>query len=107
MRKFTEGNAFKERSNGNIPYAEIISFVSKVEDLMERYGLNIVSDIEDIFLKFKNSQEENQKLKERWSDLRHFIEKDHDDNLARGNNDCALGQRWVLDEMDLIEQMED
>ena len=44
MERFTQGNAFKERCNGNIPTAEIISFVSKVEDFMEQNGYNTFED---------------------------------------------------------------
>lgn len=43
-------------------------------------------------------------LTDRWEMLKEFIEKDHDWNLERGNNDCALGQRWVLEKMQELEQ---
>lgn len=39
-----------------------------------------------------------------WNELKEWIEKDHDWNLERGNNDCALGQRWVLDKMQELEE---
>lgn len=41
-----------------------------------------------------------------WNELKEWVEKDHDWNLERGNNDCALGQRWVLDKMQELEQGE-
>ena len=41
-----------------------------------------------------------------WNELKEWIEKDHDWNLERGNNDCALGQRWVLDKMQDLEKGE-
>lgn len=40
---------------------------------------------------------------DKWQELKEWIEKDHDWNLERGNNDCALGQRWVLDKMQELE----
>jgi hypothetical protein len=43
-------------------------------------------------------------LNKGWEKLKEFIEKDHDWNLERGNNDCALGQRWVLEKMQELEQ---
>ena len=43
-------------------------------------------------------------LNKRWELLKEFIEKDHDWNLERGNNDRALGQRWVLEKMQELEQ---
>lgn len=43
------------------------------------------------------------KYKNMWQKLKEWIEKDHDWNLERGNNDCALGQRWVLDKMQELE----
>ena len=43
----------------------------------------------------------------KWQKLKEWIEKDHDWNLERGNNDCALGQRWVLDKMQELEGEKD
>lgn len=42
----------------------------------------------------------------KWQKLKERIKKDHDWNLERGNNDCALGQRWVLDKIQELEQGE-
>ena len=49
-------------------------------------------------------EQENQALNDRWQKLKEFIEKDHDWNLERGDNDCALGQRWVLEKMQELEK---
>ena len=57
------------------------------------YGANNIPDL----VKILNSQSLQ------WQKLKEWIEKDHDWNLERGNNDCALGQRWVLDKMEELE----
>lgn len=103
MERFAKDGAFKERCNGNIPYAEIVRFVSKVEDLLEELGIESVEELKRI-LTTNAVWQENQALKERWEDLKKFIEKDLDWNLERGNNDCALGQRWVLDKIEELEK---
>lgn len=65
-----------------------------------------LSDWQDgtIIVKWCEAEEKNQALKDRWQKLKEFIQKDHDWNLERGNNDCALGQRWVLDKIEELEQ---
>ena len=50
-----------------------IDRLAEFEDLMEKYGFNIISDIEDVFLKFKHIQHTNQALKERWEKLKEII----------------------------------
>lgn len=62
MERFTKGGAFKERCNGNIPYAEIISFVSKVEDFMEEQDFESLEDL-------KNTVEECKKVQSLCSGL--------------------------------------
>lgn len=54
-------------------YFKMWQSLGRFEDLMEKYGLNIISDIEDVFLGFKHIQQENQALKERWQKLKEFV----------------------------------
>lgn len=49
MKKFVENGALKERENGNIPYAEIISFVRKTEDFMEMLGVDTIEQLKSVF----------------------------------------------------------
>jgi len=49
MKKFVENGALKERGNGNIPYAEIISFVRKTEDFMEMLGVDTIEQLKSVF----------------------------------------------------------
>ena len=54
----------------------------------------------------KDLQYQLDQQKAMWNELKEWIEKDHNWNLERGNNDCALGQRWVLDKIQELEQGE-
>ena len=131
MQRYTKNGAFKERCNGNIPYAEIISFVSQVEDFMEEQGFESLEDLkntvkyienaikdksklenfkeiekvlnsyfiknsEDLLNKFHTLEEkikyanfkkgeyfeENQVLKDRWQELKDFVNEFHRDVVA-------------------------
>lgn len=53
---------------------------AKLEDIMEKYNLNVVCDIEHIFIQFKSAMndirellDENKKLKEKWQKLKNTI----------------------------------
>lgn len=53
---------------------------AKLEDIMEKYNLNVVCDIEHIFIQFKSAMkeirellDENKKLKENWQKLKNTI----------------------------------
>lgn len=80
MERFTKSGAFKERCNGNIPYAEIICFVQKIEDVLEKYGIESVEELNErlgnaIVPRFKIGQEvwiinKNYLYKQDW-----FVEK--------------------------------
>ena len=73
---------------------------------LDKLDENTVNDIA-IEKKFRQLKNEIDYLKNRpdtkWQKLKEWIEKDHNWNLERGNNDCALGQRWVLDKMQELE----
>ena len=74
----------------------------------ESFKDNKTGEICDNYIDLLNQQAERiVELEDKWEDLKQFIEKDHDWNLERGNNDCALGQRWVLDKIEELEQGED
>ena len=83
MERYTKGGAFKERCNGNIPYAEIISFVSKVEDLCEKYQFANFEELKNwidwthekcMEVHFKELKQENQLLKDRWQKMKEYAE---------------------------------
>lgn len=61
---------------------KIVNRLGAFEDVMEKYGLNIISDIEDVFLKFKTTNQENQALKDRWEKLKDFVNEFHRDVVA-------------------------
>ena len=53
---------------------------AELEDIMEKYNLNVVCDIEHIFIQFKSAMndirellDENKKLKEKWQKLKNTI----------------------------------
>ena len=53
---------------------------AKLEDIMEKYNLNVGCDIEHIFIQFKSAMndirellDENKKLKEKWQKLKNTI----------------------------------
>lgn len=88
-----------------------IDKLAKFEDLMEKYGLNIISDIEDMFLKFKHIQHTNQALKERWEKLKELLEEDiehnskeYDESLCSAFQHYSATENWVLDKMQELEK---
>ena len=87
---------------------KLLNKLGKFEDFMETFGYESLQHLE-FTLDEQNKiidayEEENTSLKDKWEDLKKFIQKDHDWNLGRGNNDCALGQRWVLDKIEELEK---
>lgn len=72
-----------------------------VSDWNTKYVYEFINDNKSNKQTDLKSQLDQQK--EMWNELKEWIEKDHDWNLERGNNDCALGQRWVLDKMEELE----
>jgi hypothetical protein len=69
-----------------------------VLDITEESQNKILSE------KYDSLLEEIEVLNERWRKLKEFVQNDHDSNLENGNNDCALGQRWVLQQMSILEE---
>ena len=53
-----------------------------------------------------NLRQQLNQQKEMWNELKEWIAKDHNWNLEQGNNDCALGQRWVLYKIEELELRE-
>ena len=85
--------------------------LAEFEDLMEKYGLNIISDIEDMFLKFKHIQHTNQSLKDRWEKLKELLEEDmehnakeYDESLCSAFQHYSATENWVLDRMQELEK---
>lgn len=74
---------------------------SRLENIEETELVNMATKKKITDLKDELAQQ-----KAMWQKLKEWIEKDHDWNLERGNNDCALGQRWVLDKMQELEKGE-
>lgn len=81
---------------------KLLNKLGKFEDLMEKYGLNIISDIEDVFLEFKHTQQENQALKDRWQKLKEFVTNKLKQHIKYGGNNYTLGN--VLWEIESIEK---
>lgn len=75
-----------------------------VSDWNTKYIYEFINDNKSNNQTDLKSQLDQQKVM--WNELKEWIEKDHDWNLERGNNDCALGQRWVLDKMQDLEKGE-
>ena len=113
MDRFTKDGAFKERCNGNIPYAEIISFVSKVEDFLEEQGFECLEELKKCFEIWNSEDDEafskdndNMKLRVyrfaknqlqfhirltkllsyRWQKMKEFVDKFADESLELINN---------------------
>lgn len=76
-------------------------FVINKEELID-----CLQEHNELHCKINNLQSQLDQQKAMWNELKEWIEKDHDWNLERGNNDCALGQRWVLDKMQELEKGE-
>lgn len=76
-------------------------FVINKEELID-----CLQEHNELHCKINNLQSQLDHQKVMWNELKEWIEKDHDWNLERGNNDCALGQRWVLDKMQDLEKGE-
>lgn len=74
---------------------KMLNKLGKFEDLMEKYGLNIISDIEDVFLGFKHTQQENQALKDRWQKLKDWFKKKDFDHCT--SRDRALSKMQELE----------
>lgn len=70
---------------------KIVNRLGAFEDVMEKYGLNIISDIEDVFLKFKRTNQENQALKDRWEKLKEILIKSRDINKDNINCTTLIG----------------
>ena len=103
------------------PLEQALLKLARLEDLIEKYNVESMEDLElrlediehyayncnveqiDEIIKLK---QENQSLNDRWEKLKEFIQKDHDWNLEQDNNDCALAERWGLEEMQKLEEEE-
>ena len=106
-----DNTAFIKESNGEVwycPKTDIIDEVSErdlfLDTIKEIVETNNWDGNKDKKIEHLQSQLDHQKAM--WNELKEWIEKDHDWNLERGNNDCALGQRWVLDKMQDLEKGE-
>ena len=110
---------------------ELLNKLGRIEDFMEELGIEDLGELKDAmqelletnnhikevsdkyyicykekFNRVLELAEECQALKDRWEKLKQFIQKDHDWNLEQDNNDCALAERWVLEEMQKLEEEE-
>ena len=88
--------------------SEIIKFMEKENIRLcfvinEEEMVDCLQEHNKLHLKLEDLQSQLDQQKAMWNELKEWIEKDHDWNLERGNNDCALGQRWVLDKMEELE----
>lgn len=120
-----DNTAFIQECNGEVwycPKTDIINFnefnmplypffdfdeLIKVVKSKELYYFAVDEEKEEMYFLgkdyIKDLQSQLNHQKAMWNELKEWIEKDHDWNLERGNNDCALGQRWVLDKMEELE----
>lgn len=132
-KSLTESSAFDNLDAFDmIDWQEMIyDQLQKYENFMEDFGIKDLEELKDamqelletnnhikevsdkyyIYYKEKFNRvlelaEECQTLNDRWKKLKEFIQKDHDWNLEQDNNDCALAERWVLEEMQKLEEEE-
>lgn len=120
----------KENKNDMFVWGgKAIAKLKEFEDFMEDLGIEDLEELKDAmqelpetnnhikevsdkyYISYKEKfnrvlelAEECQTLKDRWEKLKRFIQKDHDWNLEQDNNDCALAERWVLEEMQKLEE---
>ena len=100
------------------PLEQALLKLAKFEDFMEDNEIDSIEELcycietrekmlevnGELNQQIKRKQKENQALKDRWAELKEFVQKDHDWNLEQDNNDCALAERWVLEEMQKLEK---